>query len=290
MVQLYDSVFTDLGLNGVTIKINNRKILTGIAEVIGASDKLIDFTVALDKLDKIGEEGVKKEMVEKGISETAIEKVQPLFNFTGSINEKLEKLSELLSSSEEGKKGIEELRFICDNVTKLGLKKAILDLDVTLARGLNYYTGAIFEVAAPAGVSMGSIGGGGRYDDLTGIFGLKNMSGVGISFGLDRIYLVLEELDLFPETVTSSTKVLFLNFGESQAFEAMKAITTLRNNNIKAEMYPDFAKEDKQFKHSQRRNITFIVKGIQNDLFTLRNIISGEQVEVSLDDLIKKIQ
>jgi len=290
LVQLYDSVFSDLGLNGVTIKINNRKILTGIAEVIGASDKLIDFTVALDKLDKIGEEGVKKEMVEKGISETAIEKVQPLFNFTGSINEKLEKLSELLSSSEEGKKGIEELRFICDNVIKLGLKKAILDLDVTLARGLNYYTGAIFEVAAPAGVSMGSIGGGGRYDDLTGIFGLKNMSGVGISFGLDRIYLVLEELDLFPETVTSSTKVLFLNFGESQSFEAMKAITTLRNNNIKAEMYPDFAKEDKQFKHAQRRNISFIVKGINNDLFTLRNIISGEQVEVTLDDLIKKIQ
>ena len=290
MVQLYDSVFSDLGLNGVTIKINNRKILTGIAEVIGASDKLIDFTVALDKLDKIGEEGVKKEMVEKGISETAIEKVQPLFNFTGSINEKLKKLSELLSSSEEGKKGIEELRFICDNVTKLGLKKAILDLDVTLARGLNYYTGAIFEVAAPAGVSMGSIGGGGRYDDLTGIFGLKNMSGVGISFGLDRIYLVLEELDLFPETVTSSTKVLFLNFGESQAFEAMKAITTLRNNNIKAEMYPDAAKDEKQFKHAQRRNIPFIVKGINNNLFTLRNVISGEQVEVTLDDLIKKIQ
>ncbi|TDP61731.1 histidine--tRNA ligase [Flavobacterium dankookense] len=290
LVQLYDSVFSDLGLNGVTIKINNRKILTGIAEVIGASDKLIDFTVALDKLDKIGEEGVKKEMVEKGILETAIEKVQPLFNFTGSINEKLEKLSELLSSSEEGKKGIEELRFICDNVIKLGLKKAILDLDVTLARGLNYYTGAIFEVAAPAGVSMGSIGGGGRYDDLTGIFGLKNMSGVGISFGLDRIYLVLEELDLFPETVTSSTKVLFLNFGESQAFEAMKAITTLRNNNIKAEMYPDAAKDEKQFKHAQRRNIPFIVKGINNNLFTLRNIISGEQVEVTLDDLIKKIQ
>ena len=290
LVQLYDSVFTDLGLNGVTIKINNRKILTGIAEVIGASDKLIDFTVALDKLDKIGEEGVKKEMVEKGISETAIEKVQPLFNFTGSINEKLEKLSELLSSSEDGKKGIEELRFICDKVTKLGLKKAVLDLDVTLARGLNYYTGAIFEVAAPAGVSMGSIGGGGRYDDLTGIFGLKNMSGVGISFGLDRIYLVLEELDLFPETVTSSTKVLFLNFGESQAFEAMKAITTLRNNNIKAEMYPDATKDEKQFKHAQRRNIPFIVKGINNNLFTLRNVISGEQVEVTLDDLIKKIQ
>jgi histidyl-tRNA synthetase len=200
LVQLYDAVFSDLGLNGVTIKINNRKILSGIAEVIGASDKLIDFTVALDKLDKIGEDGVKKEMLEKGISESAIQKVQPLFNFTGTLLEKIEKLSALLSSSEEGKKGIEELQFICENVSKLGLKKAILDLDVTLARGLNYYTGAIFEVAAPKEVAMGSIGGGGRYDDLTGIFGLKNMSGVGISFGLDRIYLVVEELNLFPET------------------------------------------------------------------------------------------
>jgi histidyl-tRNA synthetase len=175
LVQLYDAVFAELHMDGVTIKINNRKILSGIAEVIGASDKLIDFTVALDKLDKIGEDGVKKEMLEKGISEVALLKVQPLFDFTGSIQEKIEKLTELLSSSEEGKSGIEELKFICDNVTKLGLKKAILDLDVTLARGLNYYTGAIFEVIAPKGVSMGSIGGGGRYDDLTGIFGLKNM-------------------------------------------------------------------------------------------------------------------
>jgi len=211
LVQLYDAVFANLGLNGVTIKINNRKILSGIAEVIGASDKLIDFTVALDKLDKIGEEGVKKEMLEKGISETALEKVQPLFNFTGTIDEKLAKLSALLSNSEEGKKGVEELRFICENVSKLGLQQANLDLDVTLARGLNYYTGAIFEVAASKEVAMGSIGGGGRYDDLTGIFGLKNMSGVGISFGLDRIYLVLEELNLFPETVTNTTQVLFLN-------------------------------------------------------------------------------
>ena len=180
LVQLYDSVFASLGLNGVSIKINNRKILSGIAEVIGASDKLIDFTVALDKLDKIGEDGVKNEMLEKGISEIALIKVQPLFNFTGTIQEKLEKLSTLLSSSEEGKTGIEELRFICENVTKLGLQKSILDLDVTLARGLNYYTGAIFEVTAPKEVAMGSIGGGGRYDDLTGIFGLAAMSGVGI--------------------------------------------------------------------------------------------------------------
>ncbi|MFI0427654.1 MAG: histidine--tRNA ligase, partial [Flavobacterium sp.] len=164
LVQLYDSVFTQLGLGGVTIKINNRKILSGIAEVIGASDKLIDFTVALDKLDKIGEDGVKKEMLEKGISEIAIEKVQPLFNFTGTINEKIEKLANLLANSEEGMKGVNELQFICDNVTTLGLQTAFLDLDVTLARGLNYYTGAIFEVAAPKGIAMGSIGGGGRYD------------------------------------------------------------------------------------------------------------------------------
>lgn len=290
LVQLYDSVFAELGLDGVTIKINNRKILSGIAEVIGASDKLIDFTVALDKLDKIGEEGVKKEMLEKGISENALEKVQPLFNFTGTINEKLEKLSILLSSSEEGKKGIGELRFICDNVTRLGLKKANLDLDVTLARGLNYYTGAIFEVAAPKEVAMGSIGGGGRYDDLTGIFGLKNMSGVGISFGLDRIYLVLDELNLFPETVIGSTKVLFLNFGESQAFEAMMTISALRNQNIKVELYPDAAKIDKQFKHAERRNIPFVVKEISNGWFTLKNLKTGEQKQIEFNDLIEELK
>ena len=289
LVQLYDSVFAELGLNGVSIKINNRKILSGIAEVIGASDKLIDFTVALDKLDKIGADGVKKEMLEKGISEAALVKVQPLFNFTGTIQQKLEKLTQLLSSSEEGKKGIEELRFIFDNVSKLGLQKAVLDLDVTLARGLNYYTGAIFEVTAPKEVAMGSIGGGGRYDDLTGIFGLKDMSGVGISFGLDRIYLVLEELNLFPEKVTISTKVMFLNFGESQTIEAMKAITTLRNQNIKAEMYPDAAKIDKQFKHAERRGIPFVVKEIDGSNFTLKDIQTGEQLQLNLENLIKKL-
>ncbi len=290
LVQLYDSVFAELGLEGVTIKINNRKILSGIAEVIGASDKLIDFTVALDKLDKIGEDGVKKEMVEKGISEDALLKVQPLFSFTGTIDEKLNKLTELLSTSVEGKKGMEELRFICDNVSKLGLQKATLDLDVTLARGLNYYTGAIFEVSAPKGVAMGSIGGGGRYDDLTGIFGLKNMSGVGISFGLDRIYLVLEELDLFPKTVTISTEVLFLNLDERQAFEAMKAIQYLRSQNIKAEMYPDAAKIDKQFKHAERRGITFVVKEISEEKFTLKNLQSGAQSQVTLNELVAQFR
>ena len=285
LVQLYDAVFAELGLHGVTIKINNRKILSGIAEVIGASDKLIDFTVALDKLDKIGEDGVKKEMLEKGISEEALVKVQPLFNFTGTIQEKIAKLSVLLSSSDEGMKGVEELRFICDNVSKLGLQKATLDLDVTLARGLNYYTGAIFEVAVPEGVAMGSIGGGGRYDDLTGIFGLKNMSGVGISFGLDRIYLVLDELGLFPETVTTATKVMFLNFGETQSFEVMQTIQKLRAANIKSEMYPDAAKIDKLFKYAERRGIPFVVKEISNGLFTLKNIISGEQVQVDFSTL-----
>ena len=289
LVQLYDSVFAELGLNGVSIKINNRKILSGIAEVIGASDKLIDFTVALDKLDKIGADGVKKEMLEKGISALALVKVQPLFNFTGTIQEKLEKLATMLSSSEEGKKGIEELRFICDNITKLGLQKSILDLDVTLARGLNYYTGAIFEVTPPNSVSMGSIGGGGRYDDLTGIFGLNNMSGVGISFGLDRIYLVMEELGLFPETVTTSTKVLFLNTDERHSLLIMEMLQKLRFQNISAEMYPDLIKIDKQYKYAENRNIPFVVKEISEGLFTLKNLTKGYQVQVSIEDLIKRV-
>ncbi len=289
LVQLYDAVFAELGLEGVTIKINNRKILSGIAEVIGATDKLIDFTVALDKLDKIGEEGVKKEMIEKGISENAIIKVQPLFNFIGTIQEKIEQLSVLLSDSIEGLKGVTELQFICDTVIKLGLQKANLDLDVTLARGLNYYTGAIFEVQAPKGVAMGSVGGGGRYDDLTGIFGLKDMSGVGISFGLDRIYLVLEELNLFPQTVNTTTKVMFLNLGESQEFEAMQAIQKLREKDIKSEMYPDAIKMDKQFKHAEKREIPFVVKEIKKGEFTLKNLLSGEQTQVDMESLIQKL-
>jgi histidyl-tRNA synthetase len=293
LVQLYDSVFTTLGLEGVTIKINNRKILSGIAEVIGASDKLIDFTVALDKLDKIGEDGVKKEMIEKGISESAIEKVQPLFHFTGSISEKINQLSTLLASSTEGMKGVEELRFICDNVMNLGLNHAILDLDVTLARGLNYYTGAIFEVAPPKSVAMGSIGGGGRYDDLTGIFGLKDMSGVGISFGLDRIYLVIEELNLFPETVTSTSKALFINYGEKEAFYAMKAIQELRTANIKVELYPDNIKVGKQFMHADKRQIPFVVivgeTEMNENKYSLKNLVSGEQVLLDFEGLKKAL-
>ena len=289
LIQLYDAVFTELGLNGVTIKINNRKILSGIAEVIGASDKLIDFTVALDKLDKIGEDGVKKEMLEKGISETAIQKVQPLFNFTGSISEKIQKLASLLASSSEGMKGIEELKFICEAVAELGLTKANLDLDVTLARGLNYYTGAIFEVAPPKEISMGSIGGGGRYDDLTGIFGLNDMSGVGISFGLDRIYLVIEELNLFPETVTSTSKALFINYGEKEAFYSMKAITKLRNFGIKVELYPDAVKVGKQFMHADKRAIKYAVIVGETEMnegkFALKNLVSGEQVTLNFEEL-----
>lgn len=293
LVQLYDGVFSELGLEGVTIKINNRKILSGIAEVIGAKDKLIDFTVALDKLDKIGEDGVKNEMLEKGISQTAIEKVQPLFNFTGTITEKIEKLAALLATSEEGLKGVEELRFICENVANLGMQKSILDLDVTLARGLNYYTGAIFEVAPPKSVAMGSIGGGGRYDDLTGIFGLKNMSGVGISFGLDRIYLVVEELNLFPETVTVTTKALFINYGNTEALYVMKAITELRKAGIKVEMYPDNVKVGKQFNHADKRNIPFAVivgeTEMKNNQFALKNLVSGEQVLLDFEALKKAL-
>src|SRR5690606_12937056 len=230
--QLYDTVFSALKLEGVSIKINNRKILSGIAEVIDASDKLIDFTVALDKLDKIGEEKVKEEMLSKGISEVGISELQPLFTLSGSFESQIESLKSILSSSEEGNKGIEEVAFINKAITELGLTTATLQLDVTLARGLNYYTGAIFEVAAPKHVQMGSIGGGGRYDDLTGIFGLPNVSGVGISFGLDRIYLVLEELGLFPKTITKNIDVLFINFGDKEALFSLKAIKQLRQQGI----------------------------------------------------------
>ena len=292
LVQLYDAVFTDLGLGGTTIKINNRKILSGIAEVIGAKDKLIDFTVALDKLDKIGEDGVKKEMLEKGISESAIEKVQPLFQFTGTVAEKIEKLNQLLATSAEGLKGVEELRFICETLERLGLQTALIDLDVTLARGLNYYTGAIFEVVAPQ-VAMGSIGGGGRYDDLTGIFGLKNMSGVGISFGLDRIYLVLEELGLFPDTVSATTKALFINYGNHESLYAMEAISKLRRTGIKVELYPDAAKIAKQFQYADKRGIPFAVIAGQSELermeFGLKNLQTGEQVKLNFESLKKAL-
>lgn len=293
-IQLYDAVFTSLGLTGTTIKINNRKILSGIAEVIGAQDKLIDFTVALDKLDKIGQEKVEAEMISKGISEEAIQKVQPLFSFTGSNIEKLESLKNMLQTSEEGLQGVHELRFVIASMAELGLQSANLEIDVTLARGLNYYTGAIFEVAAPKGVKMGSIGGGGRYDDLTGIFGMKDVSGVGISFGLDRIYLVLEELGLFKTVALPKPKVLFVNFGDAESLYCMKAITQLRASNIKSELYPDNAKMKKQMTYANNREIEFVViagsNEMKNEEFTLKNMISGEQSNCSLQELIQKLK
>ena len=290
-VQLYDAVFSKLKLFGTTIKLNNRKILAGIAEIIGAKDKLIDFTVALDKLDKIGAEGVTSEMLTKGISAEAIEKVKPLFSFNGGNQEKLNQLQELLSESEEGLQGVEDLRFVVHNIEVLGLQSAKLELDVTLARGLNYYTGAIYEVLAPEGVNMGSIGGGGRYDDLTGIFGLKDVSGVGISFGLDRIYLVLEELNLFDEVELPKPKVLFINFGETEAAYCMKALVELRNKNIKSELYPENAKMKKQMNYANRREIPFVVivgtTEIENKKYTLKNMQTGDQQLCSLEELLK---
>ena len=258
-IQLYDDVFSDLKLEGITIKINNRKILAGIAELIGAQDKLIDFTVALDKLDKIGEVKVKEEMLNKGIPAEGISKLQPLFNLSGTITEQLQSLKSILNSSVEGIKGVEELEFIASSVASMGLKTAFLQMDVTLARGLNYYTGAIFEVSAPDSVQIGSIGGGGRYDDLTGIFGLKDVSGVGISFGLDRIYLVLQELNLFPSKKTESTKVLFTNFGNEESLYCLKAITLLRSKSIAAELYPDSVKLKKQMVYCNKRKISYLV-------------------------------
>ena len=293
LVQLYDTVFDKLKLEGVVIKMNNRKILSGIAEMIGAEDKLIDFTVALDKLDKIGEEKVKTEMLEKGISQDAIKKLQPLFSVAGNASENLETLKELLSVSEIGMEGISELEFIVTAIETLQLSAAQLEIDVTLARGLNYYTGAIFEVSAPEGVAMGSIGGGGRYDDLTGIFGMKDMSGVGISFGLDRIYLVLEELNLFPEAVTATTKVLFINFGENEALYAMQAISNLRKEGVSAELYPDNAKMGKQMGYADKRDIPFVILAGESEMkeavYTLKNMKSGEQECLSLANLLERL-
>lgn len=293
LAQLYDDVFHQLKLNGITIKINNRKILSGIAEVIGAEDKLIDFTVALDKLDKIGEGGVIAEMSDKGIESSAIEKLKPLFSLSGTTSERLSKLKDLLSNSKIGLEGIQEVEFVANTIKTIGSKSSKLELDVTLARGLDYYTGAIFEVTAPEGVQMGSIGGGGRYDDLTGIFGLKGVSGVGISFGLDRIYLVLEELGLFPKTVEENTKVLFINFGEAEAFYALRAVANLRAEGIAAELYPDAAKMGKQMAYADKRSIPYVVLAGRNEMevetFTLKNMKSGEQVVLKIDGMLQAL-
>ncbi len=290
-IQLYDTVFTNLGLAGTTIKLNNRKILSGIAEVIGAKDKLIDFTVALDKLDKIGKEAVIKEMVSKGVSEEAIHKVDPLFSFTGTNHDKLVALEDMLQDSEEGLQGVRELEFIVKAIEELGLMSATLALDVTLARGLNYYTGAIYEIAAPNTVKMGSIGGGGRYDDLTGIFGLKDVSGIGISFGLDRIYLVMEELGLFDAVELPKPKVLFLNFKEEENLQKLKAIKALRAQNIKAELYPDLAgsnkQQKKQWKYATTRNIPFVVTEVAQERFLIKNMENGDQSFMTVNEILK---
>ena len=291
LIQLYDTVFTELNLPA-TIKLNNRKVLSGIAEVIGEADKLIDITVAIDKLDKIGLEKVKEEMQTKGVSDSAIEKLEPILKMSGDANQKLVTMKEVLSTSVIGLEGIAEIQTVLDKVQTLGLDSTDLDFDLTLARGLNYYTGSIFEVEAK-GVEMGSIGGGGRYDDLTGIFGLKDMPGIGISFGLDRIYLVAEELGLFPSLEADITQVLFVNFGENEADYCLKALRDLRKAGINAELYPDTAKMKKQMTYANKKGIPYVVlvgeDEMNSGLLTVKNMNDGTQSNVSVVDLIKHL-
>ena len=292
-VLLFDEVLANLKLPSFTIKMNNRKILSGIAEVSGETERLVDITVAIDKLDKVGEEGVVKELQEKGISATAIEKIRPLFSFSGTNEEKVAKMTDFLAQSEIGLKGIEELQFVFDQVNALGLVKAELEFDITLARGLNYYTGAIFEVKAN-GVKMGSICGGGRYDDLTGLFGMKGMSGVGISFGADRIYDVLTELELFPKETDQGLTLLFANFGQSEQSVCMKYVHKLRANGIDCEIYPTSSKMQKQMKYANDRNVSYVALVGENEmnagLILLKDMVSGEQIEMNIDEVIVKLK
>ena len=287
-IQLYDRIFSDLGLNGVTIKLNHRKVLSGIAEVIGAGDRLTDFTVALDKLDKIGREKVETEMLQKGIPREAIGRAAALFEMSGSTQEQLGALREMLSGSKTGLQGVSELEELLSETEVLGLLSARCELDVTLARGLNYYTGTIFEVAAPQGAEMGSIGGGGRYDDLTGIFGLQEVSGAGISFGLDRIYLVLEQLGLFPNALDQTLEVFCLNFGGDPGKAALKLVLQLRSQGIRADLYPNATKISKQFKHADRRNAPLVIllgdEELEKGNFTVKDMRSGSQSAYALED------
>lgn len=289
LVQIFDEVLTNLGLTDFTVKINNRKILTGIAQVCGEEDRIVDITVAIDKLDKIGKEGVVKELKERGISEEAIQKIDPLFALSGSNDEKLDILKSFLADSEEGLKGIEELTYVLDQVKALGVKTAKVEFEVTLARGLNYYTGAIFEVATN-NVQMGSICGGGRYADLTSLFGLKGMSGVGISFGADRIYDVMSELNLFKEEALNNTQFLFINFGETEQAYSMKIAKQLRDAGRACEVYPSAAKMKKQMKYADDRKIPYVImlgsNEIENNQLTYKNMASGEQTTSSLDELL----
>ena len=286
LIALIDDVFARFGIN-ITIKLNNRKILSGIAEIIGAPEKIIDITVAIDKIDKIGIENVNAELLEKGLDEDAIAKLQPLLNLQGSNQEKLESLSKLLSISEIGKKGIEELTFVINNSNGINSK---LELDVSLARGLNYYTGSILEVKAND-VQIGSITGGGRYDNLTGVFGLDGVSGVGISFGADRIYDVLNSLGLYPQTITASVKVLFTNFGEKEASYCLNCIKTLRKAGISCELYPESSKMKKQMAYADNKCVPYVAivgeDEIQNEQITLKNMTSGEQSKLRLQEVVE---
>jgi len=293
MIQLFDEVLSTLGLEDFTIKINNRKILSGIAEVAGVADQITNVTVALDKLDKIGADGVKKEWRDRGIPESAMKTLEPLLAMQGGNDELLPALDELLANSETGKKGLEELREVLGHIAELGLTNAKLEVDVTLARGLDYYTGAIFEVLA-GGVQMGSICGGGRYDDLTSIFGMDNLSGVGISFGADRIYDVLLELGKFPEEVAAGTKVLFVNFGEKESRFALHQIKALRAAGISCELYPDNAKMKKQMKFANDKKVQFVALAGENEIaagkVNLKNMENGEQQEVEAHNLINHLK
>jgi len=287
LIQIIDEVFNELNINTV-IKLNNRKILSGIAEIIGHADKIVDITVAIDKLDKIGLENVNKELLSKGIPEEAINQLQPVIQLSGNNNEKLSKLKGVLKESEIGLKGIEEIEKVFGYI-ELNKVKTEVELDLTLARGLNYYTGAIIEVKAKD-VEIGSICGGGRYDDLTGIFGLKDVSGVGVSFGADRIYDVLTQLDNFPEGEANSTQVLFVNFGQEEEKYCLPILKQLRDQDVKAEIYPDSAKMKKQMSYANSKKIPFVVLVGENEMkeqkLTLKNMQTGEQNLLTVQELV----
>ena len=291
LMQIVDTVFTRFGVR-VQIKINNRKILSGIAEVIGAAEKIVDITVAIDKLDKIGLENVNAELREDGLSDEQIAKLQPIITLEGSNDEKLNTIAEVLASSETGLKGVEELRYILDTLKTLGLNNEI-QLDLTLARGLNYYTGAIFEVKA-LDVPMGSILGGGRYDNLTGIFGMPGISGVGISFGIDRIFDVLNALDAYPKDAVNGTQLLFINFGEKETAYCLPAVAKARAAGIRTEIFPDSSKMKKQMSYANAKQIPFVALAGENEMaegkYTLKNMISGEQQLLTAEELINIVK
>ncbi len=290
LMQIIDTVFTRFGVR-VLIKINNRKILSGIAEVIGAADKIVDITVAIDKLDKIGLDNVNAELREDGLTDEQIEKLQPIITLVGTNDEKLQIISQVLASSETGLKGVEECRFILDTLKTLGLNNAI-ELDLTLARGLNYYTGAIFEVKA-LDVQIGSITGGGRYDNLTGIFGMPGVSGVGISFGVDRIFDVLNQLDAYPTDAVNGTRVLFINFGEKETAYCLPVVGKLRAAGVRTELFPDASKMKKQMSYANQKQIPFVALAGENEInegkFTLKNMLTGDQQLVTVDELLAKV-